>query len=549
MTNNDVAETAVVVENNASSSGPSSSGAIRRHQALLSTKMFVPSPTDKEKLTDAVAKFVVSTCSPYSIVESDGFRNLMKVAAPNYDVPSRRTFSDRKIPQLFIKMRDHIVSVVSHAPYVSLTMDAWTAGNKRHFLGVTCSTIMDNWRMGSFTIACREADMSHTAANLQILLEEVLDDFGIDKANVVSITTDRAANMLAAVAKIGINSVPCIAHTINTAVNKVMEHGDIVPIMQKIRSTYNIFAHSANANRALATIQVDKGCDVFRMPSSCKTRWWSELRQIVFVTTQEEALVKFLKEYSGGIYDSLLLEHRETRMLTELLPMLQKLEKFSGNLSVESEATSSAILKSVHDIKVLLVNFKGGPITGGLVALRTHMRAVANDFSHIYDEVARNTSHLNMAAYFDPRFEKCDAAAMEAIVRLDAQVIDSRMLCVSKAQSVQSKSNLADLFEDADTMMDIADTNASPVEDEISRYNCETRVAYAENVLDWWKCRETMYPILSRIARKYLCISASSVATERVFSTGGAILTKTRFSMTDEHSEQLILLAKNKIFP
>ena len=46
--------------------------------------------------------------------------------------------------------------------------------------------------------------------------------------------------------------------------------------------------------------------------------------------------------------------------------------------------------------------------------------------------------------------------------------------------------------------------------------------------LAWWKKEAIHLPILSSIARKYLCICTTSVASERAFSTGGNIVTSKR---------------------
>lgn len=519
-----------------------------RRQALLDTNFFVPSRAEKDKLTDAIAVFIVTTCSPYSIVETEGFRHMMKVAVPNYDVPGRKTFSDRIIPKLYLKMRDHVKYVISRAPFVSLTMDAWTAGNKRHFLGVTCAFISEEWHLESFALACREADFSHTADNLNLLLDDVLQDFDIQKIKVVAITTDRAANMISAVSKFGTNSVPCFAHAVNTIVNKMMDHNTISPIMLKIRKTYNVFAYSANANRELATIQKEKNVDVLRMPSSCKTRWWSELGQISFVVSQEEALSKFLKHYENGKLSSLLLDHHQVRLLKGISAMLLRMEKFCESLSVESDVTASAILKSVKQIQSMLNDFRGQITDPGIAALQAHMRILADEFGQIFKDAMKETSHIDMAAYIDPRFETHNLDAMKAVVRLDALSINAHSHDIHPLrQSTDShKSNIADLFPDDDIDTELDDTTASPIEDEIARFAGEKRLAYSASVLEWWKSRQNVYPILSQLARKYLCISATSVAIERVFSVGGAVLTKFRLSLTDEHSEQLVFMAKNQ---
>ena len=46
--------------------------------------------------------------------------------------------------------------------------------------------------------------------------------------------------------------------------------------------------------------------------------------------------------------------------------------------------------------------------------------------------------------------------------------------------------------------------------------------------LEWWKTEETKFPSLAKLAKKYLCVCATSVSSERIFSTGGSIVTDSR---------------------
>lgn len=522
----------------------------RRRQALLDTNFFVPSRADKEKMTEGIAVFVATTCSSYSIVERPGFRHMMKIAMPNYQVPCRKTFSDRKIPALYIKMQEHVKYVVSRAPFVSLTMDAWTAGNKRHFVGVTCAFVTSDWRLESFALACREADFKHTGDNLKVFLEDVLQDFGIVQDKVSAITTDRGANMLSAVTKFGGNKVPCFVHALNTIVAELTGHSTVKPVMDKIREIYNIFAYSANANREMKVIQREKNIDELMMHSSSKTRWWSELHQIDYVLSQEEALTKFLKEYAKGLYTHLLLEHHQVRLLKTISALLCKLEIYSDKLSVEAEVTASALLKSVQQIAAMFRDFRALITDPGVPALHSKMRALADVFINIYAASTAESSHIDMATFLDPRFERNNNEAMHAVIRLDAASLEGalpnnemQVLSPTK-EGCAANGNLSGLFTD-DEMVGIGDV-ADPLENEISRYGCEPRISYSQNVLDWWRCRQSVYPILSQIARKYLCISASSVAIERVFSAAGQVLTKYRLSLEDKHAEQLIFLTKNQ---
>ena len=45
-----------------------------------------------------------------------------------------------------------------------------------------------------------------------------------------------------------------------------------------------------------------------------------------------------------------------------------------------------------------------------------------------------------------------------------------------------------------------------------------------ESSLEWWKLECKCMPLLSAVAGKYLCVCATSVPSERVFSVGGQLV-------------------------
>ena len=70
---------------------------------------------------------------------------------------------------------------------------------------------------------------------------------------------------------------------------------------------------------------------------------------------------------------------------------------------------------------------------------------------------------------------------------------------------------------------------------------------YEDSPFDWWKresCRLTMLSQV-QVARKYLCVNATSVASERIFSLGGNIVTKKRSCMKPHTVNELVFLGKN----
>ena len=69
----------------------------------------------------------------------------------------------------------------------------------------------------------------------------------------------------------------------------------------------------------------------------------------------------------------------------------------------------------------------------------------------------------------------------------------------------------------------------SGLEQEMRRYEASGNPGRNVDVLDFWKQNQDVFPLLAKMARIVLAIPASSAKSERVFSTGGLIVTPRRF--------------------
>ncbi|BBH08762.1 lectin protein kinase family protein [Prunus dulcis] len=60
------------------------------------------------------------------------------------------------------------------------------------------------------------------------------------------------------------------------------------------------------------------------------------------------------------------------------------------------------------------------------------------------------------------------------------------------------------------------------------------------NLLDWWKGNQSIYPILSKVAKDIFAIPSSTVASENAFSLGKKIVDPFRSSQTPKMIEALV---------
>ena len=90
--------------------------------------------------------------------------------------------------------------------------------------------------------------------------------------------------------------------------------------------------------------------------------------------------------------------------------------------------------------------------------------------------------------------------------------------------------------EDETTSMD------GKAKNEIQKYLCLD--ATADNPLKSWLENNKHFPLLGRVAKKYLCTSATSVPSERAFSVAGYIVNEKRACLLPENVNMLVFLSE-----
>ena len=75
------------------------------------------------------------------------------------------------------------------------------------------------------------------------------------------------------------------------------------------------------------------------------------------------------------------------------------------------------------------------------------------------------------------------------------------------------------LNDDIEPAVSSQSTSVERVEHEIDVYLQMPVVDTDQSPLEWWKKEESQFPILCKLARKYLCICATSIASSVLLDT------------------------------
>ena len=129
----------------------------------------------------------------------------------------------------------------------------------------------------------------------------------------------------------------------------------------------------------------------------------------------------------------------------------------------------------------------------------------------------------------------------EAVV---AQPTPAKISKLSRSKG--SDEDALSFFLNTDQCADEVDQSTA-VEIEVQRYFSEKTSATERmtDPLEWWGKNEERFPFLSQVALRVLCTPATSVPSERVFSSAGLIVNKLRSMLMASNIDALIFLHAN----
>jgi hypothetical protein len=142
-----------------------------------------------------------------------------------------------------------------------------------------------------------------------------------------------------------------------------------------------------------------------------------------------------------------------------------------------------------------------------------------------------------VALFFDPRFKRLECLQ-------DAEIKAVKMYVQEELKTMDppAASNITPEELEENRKLGINVIRSTDADDEMVRYQCSPRVSSTANPLQWWKDNHQLYPRIARLAKKYLCVPATSVPSERTFSSASNVDTKHRSRLDPETLELCVIL-------
>ncbi|KAK1900776.1 putative AC transposase [Dissostichus eleginoides] len=149
-------------------------------------------------LTESILNMLVNDMRPISMVEDEGFKQMVTTFHPGYTLPSRTHFTklmEGKYEATFGKLKNALKATKNK---IALTTDAWTSVATEAYLGITCHFISDDWELNSFCLTTMPLEERHTGTNIAAWIEQAVERFEIPLSKVVAVVHDNGSNVVLA---------------------------------------------------------------------------------------------------------------------------------------------------------------------------------------------------------------------------------------------------------------------------------------------------------------------------------------------------------------
>ncbi|XP_030193755.1 uncharacterized protein LOC115529286 [Gadus morhua] len=512
-----------------------------------------PGPLVTE-ITRLIGEFIVDYMAPFNIVENRKFIQMFKVLEPKFKVPCRGHFSEKVIPEIYNETKQSVKECLKNADCIALTTDGWTSRATQSYITITAQVIDEKWESKSFVL------QTHNASNMDIAVRES-----------------------------GLHPhIKCLAHVVNLASKRGLAVSRVARLLGRVRRVTTFFHKSTTATAVLANKQPQLELPRHKLITDVQTRWNSTYEMLARYLEQQAAVSAALSspEIRRNAREIDTLDNTDISDVEDIVKLLKPLKTATTVVCDEKEPTVSLIMPLKYMIEQSM-----SPDENDTQTIANMKSAILRDISDRYsgdcndmlqectalDPRFRSLSHLNneqresvyarirekAAGPHLPRNQTSDTderttrasastpgAAEQAMVEVEtaqgAEPVEGERQMQDVTQPPPPKKTaLEDLLGSSYTTLEPVQSSRG-IEMEIVAYRNGIPIPLNSSPLEWWKVNAYAYPILAPLAKAYLCIPATSVPSERVFSTAGDIVCAQRSLITPEHVDMLVFLKKNQ---
>ena len=175
-------------------------------------------------ITDAITYFLAKDSTSFNAVERPGFKHLLHVLEPRYQIPAKSSFSRERVAKLYDAARSNAMHELKNSmDFYAATTDMWSSHGMTPYIGFTLRWINDQWVLQNRCLGTKYVPEEHTGMQLAQCLNEILSDWKLDERKMAAITTDNGANIVKAFKEKQWRNMTCFGHNLHLAITATIE--------------------------------------------------------------------------------------------------------------------------------------------------------------------------------------------------------------------------------------------------------------------------------------------------------------------------------------
>jgi len=530
----------------------------------------ITSPKDynHDQVKKLIAKMIIVHEYPFRMVEHTWFNIVMTYLNPLYQFIGRKTIKAECL-KVYESEKEALAKIIKGVDFISLTTDLWTSNQTLSYMCLVAHYIDSDWKMQYRVLNFFELDPPHKGPVIGQAAYDCVAAWKIED-KIISLTLDNAANNDGAIRGLRARfaarqgyafsakyfHVRCCAHIINLVVNDGTTA--LASLIENLRCTVKYLKKSPSRMhkfveicRSLA-LQIGEG-----MRLDVSTRWSSTYKMLRTAIAYKEAIQTYADADLNYKWEPTT---EEWDLFVAIEPILASLAKVTTALSASSYPTTNLFYPHIVDVKIALraamfsnnLNLKkmgtammekfnkyweeknNVMVVATILDPRYKMRYIEWCFGRIFDVDQSGFEIQEVRAELEKLYEECELQHREKKAA-QSKTNASSSLTIDRSCGLSSAS--------CEFQSYLSSTEANPSKSELLIYLDELNVSLEDkefDLLNWWKVNSHRFPVVSKMAKKFLTVPATSVSSESTFSTGGRTLDDYRSSLSPSTVEALI---------
>ena len=323
----------------------------RPHPQPQKAKELRPATEFSKKCDRLLAEWICSDFQAFEVVENEFFKRFVNALNGEYKLPSRKTVSERLVPELAAVVETETKAVLNKATHVVISTDGWTSKATENFLALTCHFIQED-KFASITLGVEKL-IDQTAVGHANSINKILSKHEGLSRKVHTLISDNAEVMKCTARNMNLFWFGCYPHTLNLVVKDALKLPQCSALLTDVRNISSHFKRSCKASDRLCDIQKNMKMPQHRMKRDVETRWSSTYEMLERFTEQFAAVQMVCHEDEHLCCPS----RSDVRELRKVQDLLKPFKEVTTLMSSEKNVTASSVIIIVYIIDILQLIF------------------------------------------------------------------------------------------------------------------------------------------------------------------------------------------------